>query len=75
MRRMIKFFATAMTVATMFTITNSEALAAPYVNKEFELLQPDGSKVQVEMNISNPSKVRTVIHFAVMKTAGSVMQN
>lgn len=49
MRKTIQFFATAMTVATMFTVTNTQAFAAPYTNKAFELVQPDGSKVQVEI--------------------------
>ena len=49
MRRMMKLLATAITVTTMFTITNSEVLAAPYNHKKQELIQPDGTFVQVDI--------------------------
>jgi M6 family metalloprotease-like protein len=46
---MTKFLATAIAVTTMFTITNSVVLAAPYSHKKQELVQPDGNKVQVDI--------------------------
>lgn len=47
MRRKIKLLATGFILATMVTIMSSHAFAAPYVNKQFELVQPDGNKVIV----------------------------
>ncbi|WP_394525705.1 M6 family metalloprotease domain-containing protein [Lacrimispora sp. JR3] len=49
MRKMIKHLATAIAVATMFTITSSTVLAAPYNHKKQDLVQPDGTKVQVDI--------------------------
>ena len=49
MRRMTKLLATAIAVTTIFTMINSEALAAPYNHKKQELVQPDGNKVQVDI--------------------------
>lgn len=47
MHKMMKRLAAAIAVTTMFTITSSTVLAAPYNHKKQDLIQPDGNKVQV----------------------------
>ncbi|WP_077609196.1 M6 family metalloprotease domain-containing protein [Clostridium sp. Marseille-P2415] len=49
MRKTLKLLTTAVAVATMFTVTNTQVSAAPYSHKKYELVQPDGSKVQVDV--------------------------
>ena len=47
MQKKIKLLTTGFAAAAMLTIMSSSVLAAPYVNKQFELVQPDGSRVLV----------------------------
>lgn len=50
MRNYIKFLVTTFTVLSVFSVLNTEALAAPYADKVCELIQPDGSVVDVLVN-------------------------
>lgn len=49
MSKMIKLLATGLAVVSMSSMTNYAVLAAPYNNKEFELAQPDGTRVSVSI--------------------------
>jgi M6 family metalloprotease-like protein len=49
MNKIRRFLTTTAVVVTMFAITSIETSAAPYNHKKCELVQPDGSKVQVEI--------------------------
>ena len=48
MHKKIKYLTTGITAAAMLAMMSFNVLAAPYVNKQFELIQPDGNKVLVK---------------------------